>query len=95
MPKTCRNCGADWVYCAIGFSGEGRSCWIPSETPSLVDELATVGELLLEKMDNIGDGMLRHLDILDARELLRKALACHKKEVGDAERTHSVRSRDQ
>ncbi len=39
-----------------------------------VDELREAGELLLEKMDNIGNGMLYDLDILDAREALRKAL---------------------
>ena len=59
------------------------ACYEPRETPLLVDALAIAGKLLLEKMDNIGDGMLFNLDLLDARDILRQAMARHQEE-GDA-----------
>jgi len=93
MPKTCRTCG----FAALARECNLRHIWVgdtelcgdhkPREKPLLVDALATTAELLLEKMDNIGDGMLFNLDILEARDTLRKSLARYKEEVGDDEET--------
>lgn len=90
MAKMCRTCesASRELKCVYGWwCEEGHSICgehKPREMPLLVDALAIAGKLLLEKMDNIGDGMLFNLDILDAREVLRKAVARHQKEVGDA-----------
>ena len=51
------------------------------ETPPLVD----VAKLLLEKMQNIGDGTLFNLDLLDARDILEKALARHQEDIDNAQ----------
>lgn len=90
MRKTCRTCGADWVYCRIGFSGEGRSCWIPPETPLLEDELAetlaSILKILKQNWFIIGmlPGSLRE-QWGAAAELVGQghtALARHQKEMG-------------
>lgn len=87
MTKTCRTCvmASEILDCDFGWPCTG-SCenHVERETPLLVDELALAAKLLLEKMDNIGDGMLFNLDLLDARDALRKSLARYKEEVGDA-----------
>ena len=90
MAKTCRTCEScvTLIRCKRhhGYMApdEVYECYEPRETPLLVDVLATTAKLLLEKMDNIGDGMLFNLDLLDARDILRNVLARYKEEVGDA-----------
>ena len=80
---TCRTCqAASWVLdCDFGWpcGVDPNFCvyYTERETPLLVGELAAAAQLLLEKLHNIGDGMLFNLDILDARDILEKALARH------------------
>lgn len=40
MLKTCRNCGAEPAYCSANAPEIDYPCWIPPETPLLVDVLA-------------------------------------------------------
>ena len=94
MAKTCRTCRCrvvltrcPWldIHPAHTDAHKVYGCYQPRETPLLVDALAVAAKLLLEKMDNIGDGMLFNLDLLDARDTLKAALARYKEEVGDVE----------
>ena len=96
MAKTCRTCEfwnefpqEGWCFLTDGklickAKTPGCEDHKPRETPLLVNVLAIAAKLLLEKMDNIGDGMLFNLDLLDARDILKAALARYKEEVGDA-----------
>ena len=90
MAKTCRTCEFARLSWWCGYHMTHDPICIlcdehkPRETPLLVDALAEAAKLLLEKLHNIGDGMLFNLDILDARDILEKALTRHQEGVGDA-----------
>ena len=81
MAKTCRTCGADWVYCKVPArdlatvrrSGKGCEFWFQRETPLAVNEM--VYQALV-------DSISRHPtaeddpDVIDALLAVREALTC-------------------
>ena len=96
MSKTCRTCGADWVYCEVPTrdlstvrrSGKGCGFWFRHEEPLLVDTLAKALHMVWGRRYTDGDESDITPDytirLTDAEcEAVKTALARYKEEVGD------------